>query len=70
MSKTVRTVHGDTVDGLLWQHLTRNDEQITDAFWRLNPHASEHGPIFKSGVVLQLPDLPAEPETVRVMAWD
>lgn len=67
---SIRTVHGDTVDGLLWQQLGRTDEQITDAFWRLNSHASELGPIFPSGVTLQLPDLPAEPEVTRITAWD
>lgn len=66
----IRTVHGDTVDGLLYRHLGRNDEQITDAFWRLNDHAAALGPIFESGVVLQLPELPKEPEAQRIMSWD
>ncbi|MAD45079.1 tail protein X [Oceanospirillum beijerinckii] len=68
--KTVRTVHGDTVDSLLWRELGRNDEGITDAFWRLNEHAAEQGPIFNSGVILRLPQLPEEPEVTRIMVWD
>lgn len=67
---TIRTVHGDTVDGLLFKHLGRNDEVITDAFWRLNEHAAEQGPIFNSGVILYLPELPKEPEATRIMSWD
>jgi len=66
----IRTVDGDTVDGLLWLHLGRNDEEVTAEFWRLNPHAAEQGPIFPSGVQLQLPDLPAQPVNERVRAWD
>ncbi|MBB1489361.1 tail protein X [Oceanospirillum sediminis] len=68
--KTIRTVHGDTVDRLLWQELGRNDEEITDAFWRLNEQAAEQGPIFNSGVILHLPELPKEPEVTRIMSWD
>lgn len=66
----MRTVHGDTVDGLLWQHLGRNDEAITAEFWRLNPDVAEYGPIFPSGVELRLPDLPAQPVVERRRAWD
>ncbi len=66
----IRTVDGDTIDGLLWQHLGRNDEQVTNVFWQLNPHASELGPIFLAGVQLQLPDLPAQPVKQRARAWD
>ena len=66
----IRTRHGDTVDGLLWQHLGRNDEEVTDAFWRLNRHAASHGPIFLSGILLQLPTLTTQATEQRVSPWD
>lgn len=65
-----RTVHGDTVDGILWQKLGRNDETITAAFWELNPDAAEQGPIFPSGVVLELPESPSQPVQEVVRVWD
>lgn len=67
--KQVRTAAGDTVDRLLWQHLGRNDEAVTGAFWRLNPHAAEFGPIFPIGVVLALPQMSAPAAKARVSAW-
>lgn len=70
MNQTLRTAHGDTIDGLLWRHLGRNDETITDAFWRLNSHAAALGPIFPAGVSLQLPALPATADISRLRAWD
>lgn len=67
---TIRTRQGDTVDLLLWQQLGRNDEEVTDAFWRLNPHAAENGPIFTNGISLKLPDLPKQTIKERIRAWD
>jgi phage tail protein X len=66
----VRTKHGDTVDSLLWKHLKRNDEEVTSAFWLLNSHAAELGPIFNIGVNLELPDLTTQPITEQVSPWD
>ncbi len=66
----VRTKQGDTVDGLLWQHLQRNDETITNAFWKLNRKAAEHGPIFTIGIELELPELPQSPVEQRESPWD
>lgn len=66
----IRTKQGDTVDSLLWQHLKRNDETITDAFWQLNRKAADHGPIFPIGVELILPQLPQSPTEQRASPWD
>ncbi|WP_027858378.1 tail protein X [Marinobacterium jannaschii] len=65
-----RTVHGDTVDGVLWRELGRNDEQVVAAFWELNPDAAEHGPIFPAGIALTLPEKPSRPVAEVVRVWD
>lgn len=66
----IRTVDGDTVDGLLWRNLGRNDETVTAEFWKLNPHAAALGPIFAKGIALTLPSLPPQPVTERGRVWD
>ena len=66
----IRTKQGDTVDGLLWQYLKRNDETITHEFWKLNRHAAEQGPIFAIGIELELPELPQSPVEQRESPWD
>lgn len=68
----IRTQQGDTVDRLLWHYLQRNDENITDAFWRLNPHAAAQGPIFPIGIILELPkaETTSSGNEQRVSPWD
>jgi phage tail protein X len=72
MSKDYVTISGDTVDGILFRQLGRNDDETEAGFWLLNPDASlktVNGTHFPKGVVLHLPAVKAE--EVRVVSpWD
>lgn len=72
MTKRYVTVAGDTVDGVLFRQLGRNDDLTEADFWLLNPDASlktTNGTHFPMGVVLFLPEVRAKAIEV-VSPWD
>lgn len=68
--KQVTTIDGDTVGGLLYKYLGRDDDAVEVLFHDLNPFISRHGAIFESGINVVIPDLPAQPAAKVVRAWD
>ena len=64
------TTSGDSVDGILYRELGRNDDAAETAFWKLNPTAAEKGPKFPAGVRLKLPVLPKHQQQTAVSPWD
>lgn len=71
MSTTVRSVQGDTLDDLVWQHYGRSAGAV-EAVLEANPGLADLGPILPTGTSVTLPDLePAAPESGRrLKLWD
>lgn len=73
MSDSYVTIAGDTVDGVLYREIGRNDDDLEAEFWRLNPSAALHtadGVHFPVGVVLLLPDKNIVRSVEVVSPWD
>lgn len=69
--RQTRTKAGDTVNGVLWRELRRDDDTAEEALWALNPGLAEFGPVLPSGVVVFLPELDQKQEAARaVTVWD
>jgi len=70
MTKQVTTVDGDTVDGLLNQHLGDYSDDTEQAFYQLNPGVAKLGPVFSSGVEVTIPDPVIQSQQKRFTVWD
>lgn len=73
VTKKYLTIHGDTIDGILFRELSRNDDEIESAFWSANPTAAlltTDGVHFPAGVVLLLPDVSGVRSVEVVSPWD
>lgn len=68
----VRSVAGDTVCGLLYQHLSSDDDELEARVYEMNPGLSSHGAVLPSGVVIDLPERVADAPAVSsvVSVWD
>lgn len=59
----IRSVDGDTVGQLTWQAVGRDDDDIEELVYRLNPHLHQYGLTLPAGVVITMPDVqPAAPK--------
>ena len=68
---TVRSIQGDTLDGLCWRELGATRGVLEDVF-ELNRGLAELGPVLPPGTAVTLPD-PASvqtPQTQTVQLWD
>ena len=68
--RNIQTVDGDTVDGLLYQHLGDYSHETEEAFYLLNPGVTARGVVLKSGVSLVLPEPVAATPKKRFSVWD
>lgn len=66
---TYTTKTGDMLDKICWDYYGARPgayEQVMAA----NPGLSQRGPVLPAGLVLTLPELPAEENTTTVSLWD
>lgn len=69
MSKTVITVQGDTVDGLLYKHASSNVTE--DDFYQLNPSLIGANVILEGSLQVKIPvSNVAESVVTRRSVWD
>lgn len=68
--KTVKSRAGDTVGLLLHIHLGRDDDEVEQALFEVNPGLAKHGPILPAGVDIVLPELAPPPVRKVVQVWD
>uniref|UniRef100_A0A6M3KNH7 Putative tail protein n=1 Tax=viral metagenome TaxID=1070528 RepID=A0A6M3KNH7_9ZZZZ len=66
----VRTAAGDTVGLLLFRHLGRDDDEVINACYNLNPGLAGHGASLPAGVEVLIPDPPAVALQKVQRAWD
>ena len=73
MSKIISTNDGDTVSNVLFAYLGRDDDEVEEALFKLNPHLNELiGTVatLPSNVLIKLPEV-IEPEQAKVVnVWD
>lgn len=66
---TYTTKTGDMLDKICWDYYGPRRgayEKVMEA----NPGLSQQGPILSAGLVLNMPELPAEESTATVSLWD
>ncbi|EJM89423.1 MULTISPECIES: tail protein X [unclassified Pseudomonas] len=69
--RRVRSVAGDSVNLLLYRELSRCDDAVEEALWRLNPTLAEQGAVLPAGIWVVLPEIDSQPVvTTPVSAWD
>ncbi|WP_027390858.1 tail protein X [Chrysiogenes arsenatis] len=68
MSQLYRTSDGDMLDWICYQHYGRTAGAV-EAVLVANPGLSARGPVLSAGVLLVLPVLPPQENTV-VRLWD
>jgi len=66
----VRTHQNETLDGVLWRYLGAGD--YLAATLTLNPHLASFNAVLPSGTLIELPDVPNEPEPTQntISLWD
>ncbi|MCF6459106.1 tail protein X [Pseudoalteromonas sp. MMG024] len=70
MPKEIRTIDGDTIDGVLYQHLGDYSAKTEDSFYKLNPNVARIGAVLPAGVTLIIPDPIVEQSSERLSVWD
>lgn len=69
MSITYRTIDGDMLDDLCWRHYGRQSGAVEPVL-EANPGLADQGPIYPSGLLITLPDLPPPQTRAPVRLWD
>ncbi|MDX4944341.1 tail protein X [Providencia manganoxydans] len=65
----IRTVQGDTVDGLCWRFYGRTTG-MTEAVLLANPGLAEKGAIIPAGLLIDMPEITAQPTQPLIQLWD
>ncbi|MEY0512938.1 tail protein X [Providencia manganoxydans] len=65
----IRTVQGDTVDGLCWRFYGRTTG-MTEAVLLANPGLAEKGAIIPAGLLIDMPEVTAQPTQPLIQLWD
>ncbi|MCK2185700.1 tail protein X [Halomonas getboli] len=70
--RAIRTIAGDSPNGILWREMGRDDDAAEEAFWKANPGLAAYGTLLPSGVLVYLPEVESPRDTARkaVTAWD
>jgi phage tail protein X len=69
MPTQYRTRDGDRLDDICWRHYGRSSGLVEPAL-DANPGLADPGPVYPTGVVIELPDLPAPTQPGPVRLWD
>ncbi|REE92647.1 tail protein X [Cupriavidus plantarum] len=65
----VIAMQGETVDAIC-QRIYGQTAGVTEAVLEANRGLADLGPVLPHGTVVDLPDLPPQPEVQRVQLWD
>ncbi|MEC7119618.1 MAG: tail protein X [Pseudomonadota bacterium] len=69
MTQSVVTIQHDTVDQVCQRHLART-AGVTEQVMALNAHLANLPPVLPQGVLIRLPDIPAQAEKPMVQLWE
>lgn len=67
--RQIRTVQGDTADLICHRELGRTGG-VTEQLFELNPRLADLGPILPSGLLVTLPEIPAQQTAKTLNVWD
>lgn len=70
MANEVETLPGDTAGKLMFRYFGRDDDELEEAFWRVNPKLLLRQAPYPAGIVVKLPDVPPVQVKKVVTAWD
>lgn len=65
----IRTMKGDTIDGICWQFYGRTTG-MTEVVLLANPNLAEQSPVMPAGVSIELPEITTEPVQPLIQLWD
>ncbi|SUC35256.1 Phage Tail Protein X [Providencia rustigianii] len=65
----IRTVQGDTVDGICWRFYGRTTG-MTETVLLANPGLAEKGAVIPAGLLIEMPDVTTEPTQPLMQLWD
>ncbi|MDN4572669.1 phage tail protein [Pandoraea cepalis] len=65
----VRAMQNDTVDAICWRYYGRT-QGVVEQTLEANPGLADHGAILPHGLLIELPDQPAQAEKKTVQLWD
>lgn len=70
MSRTVRSLQGDTLDRLCYRVYGRTAD-VTEQVLQANPGLADLGPVLPSATLVTLPDIATQsPSNATVQLWD
>jgi phage tail protein X len=65
----IRTLQGDTVDSICWRFYSRTTG-MTEAVLLANPGLAEKGTVIPAGLLIDMPEITAEPTQPLIQLWD
>lgn len=65
----IRTMQGDTVDGICWRFYGRTTG-MTETVLLANPGLAEKGAVIPTGLLIDMPEVTAEPTQPLIQLWD
>ncbi|MBU3825189.1 MAG: tail protein X [Candidatus Oceanisphaera merdipullorum] len=65
----VRTSDGDTVGQIAWRSLGRDDDEMEEQIYRLNPHLHQYLAVLPAGIIISLPEPQPTPAKEREGVW-
>ena len=65
----IRTTQGDTVDGICWRFYGRTTG-MTETVLLANPGLAEKGAVIPTGLLIDMPEVTAEPTQPLIQLWD
>ena len=68
--RKVRTLPGDSACRILFRNFGRDDDDLEEAFWRVNPKLPMRGVTLPSGVLVTLPEITGHKKERVVTPWD
>ncbi|MEI9534333.1 tail protein X [Moellerella wisconsensis] len=65
----IRTIQGETVDEICWRFYGRTTG-MTETVLLANPGLAEKGAVMPAGLLIEMPNVTAEPEQPLIQLWD
>ena len=65
----IRTIQGETVDEICWRFYGRTTD-MTETVLLANPGLAEKGAVMPAGLLIEMPNVTAEPGQPLIQLWD
>jgi phage tail protein X len=70
MSQFYRTRTGDMIDAICFHYYDGMQSEAVELVYEANRGLADQGPVLPSGLIIELPELPAADATPTVKLWD